>query len=554
MSILIVTSRSPAALEALAAPEGRPLVIHPVDFGPQVVTADVTAVILDGVGADPWLRDAVAGRGLNALAIGASVFGVEALNQVTPGEVIVTDAGSGHPLAERLDRQFAVVDGFTPLRLADAPAAEETAATVVMTVNHRFVEWPTLVAGTWGRGRFVVSGLGRFDSALASPVVAALLRRALRPGLPQTSRPSLGLGVAGYGRFGGMGTIHGRAAMAVDGLSFVATCDRDPERRKAAEHDFPGIGVHATIEDLAADDDVEIAVVATPPASHFHDVLALLGAGKHVVCEKPLCLTAAEADELMAEAGRCERLLTVNQNRRFDADYLAIRRAITEGLLGEVFNIETFVGGFEHPCRAWHSEESISGGMAYDWGSHHIDWIVQLMGSQPTAVSAVGHKRVWHDVTNLDQIRVRMGWDDGREAQFVCSDVAAVRPPKFYVQGTAATLVGTYRPLRFEHVDRVAGYQVDVPHHAEAPAEIRLACPRTGVGLSETILPTAAAPEYAFHRNLVDHLQLGDPVAVTAASVREVIAVLEAANHSVAAGGAAIALERRDGPALNRKG
>ena len=106
--------------------------------------------------------------------------------------------------------------------------------------------------------------------------------------------------------------------------------------------------------------------------------------------------------------------LTVNQNRRWDADFVAVQRAVQAGLLGDLFNVETFVGGFEHPCRAWHSEESVSGGAVYDWGSHHVDWIVQLIGGPPSTVTCHGHKRVWHDVTNLDQLRVRLAWPDGR--------------------------------------------------------------------------------------------------------------------------------------------
>ncbi|MGH3851040.1 MAG: Gfo/Idh/MocA family protein, partial [Pseudonocardiaceae bacterium] len=173
----------------------------------------------------------------------------------------------------------------------------------------------------------------------------------------------------------------------------------------------------------------------------------------------------------------------------------------------------------------------------YDWGSHHIDWILQLLGSTPSVVSATGHKRVWHDVTNHDQIRVRMTWPDGREAQFLCSDIAAVRPPKLYVQGTGGTIAGSYRPVRFERIDPAGGYQMQEAHHAEAPADLRLVRHQTRVGLVEGLLPLAPSNPYAFHRNLADHLLLGDPLAVSVASVRETVAVLEAATTSSAQGG-----------------
>jgi len=344
-----------------------------------------------------------------------------------------------------------------------------------------------------------------------------------------------------------MGEAHGRAATAVEGLELVAAVDPDGERRKAAEQRFPGIRTSGSLDDLLADGDVELAVVATPPSSHASLALRLLRAGRHVALEKPMCLTVAEADELVATADVEGRMLTVHQNRRWDPDYLALRRAVDGGLLGEVFNVETFVGSFEHPCRAWHSEDTVSGGAVYDWGSHHVDWILQLLGSTPATVTTTAHKRVWHDVTNLDQLRVRMTWADGREAQFLQSDIAAVRPPKFWVQGTAGTLVGHYRPLVAERVDRGLGYLREESHHAEAPAAIAVTRYESGYGLTETALPPVPVAPFPFHRNLADHLHLGEPLAVGPASVRAVVAVLEA-SHRVGAGGGTVELAEGGSP------
>lgn len=216
---------------------------------------------------------------------------------------------------------------------------------------------------------------------------------------------------------------------------------------------------------------------------------------------------------------------------------MALRRAVDAGLLGELFNVETFVGGFEHPCRAWHSDVAVSGGAVYDWGSHHVDWILQLLGSAPARVTTFGHKRVWHDVTNLDQLRLHMSWQDGREAEFFQSDIAGVRRPKFFVQGTAGTLVGRYRPLSFDRIEPGHGLVTERPHHAEAPAELILARYESGYGLTETRLPAAPGRPFAFHRNLADHLHLGEPLAVTPESIRAVVSVLEASQRSSDEGG-----------------
>jgi predicted dehydrogenase len=287
---------------------------------------------------------------------------------------------------------------------------------------------------------------------------------------------------------------------------------------------------------------VDVAVVATPPVHHAALGLALLRAGKHVVLEKPMALRAEDADALLAAAAETGRCLTVHQSRRWDTDWLALHRAVDAGLLGEVFNVETFVGGFDHPCRAWHSEEAVSGGAVFDWGSHHVDWILHLLGGPPAEVAATAHKRVWMDVTNADQVTVRMRWDDGREASFRQSDVAARRPPKFYVQGTAGTLEGWYRPLHHETLEPGRGYVSRWSHHAEAPVTLHLSRYEGGYGIVEQVLPPAPHPGWAFHRNLADHLLLGEPLAVPPEESRDVVAVLEAAHRSAATGGGPVTL------------
>ena len=522
----------------------------------------VDAVIIDGhpaarpaeelAGLAKWVED-----GGSLLAIGAAphgrdgfwagLLGVTADTPHPVGEWFakVSEAshhehrhGASSHLTQRLDSEFPVVDRFEPLRLEEGAGAQ-----VLVGVSISFLDHAAITERSVGAGRVVTSGFGITDQALLVPAVATLLRRALRPaGAAHCCGRVLGLGVVGYGPFGGMGYYHGTAARSTPGLEFVATCDPSADRRKAAEADFTGVRAYEHVDELAGDDDVEIAVIATPPAFHAELALRLLRAGKHVACEKPLCLTVAEADLLIATAAEHGRVLTVNQNRRWDPDFVAIRRAVAGGLLGEVFNIETFVGGYEHPCRAWHSEESVSGGAVYDWGSHHVDWILQLMGEPPITVQTIGHKRVWHDITNLDQLRVRLAFADGREAEFFQSDIAAVRRPKFYVQGTAGTLVGHYRPVTFERIEPGRGFVSETAHHAEAPAELTLARYESGYGLTETHLPVAPERRFAFHANLADHLHLGEPLAVTPESVRRVIAVLEAAHLSGADGGRTLAL------------
>jgi predicted dehydrogenase len=539
---LLILSNRPAAWPGRAVvPDGEPL--------PALGAFD--AIVVDGLPAArpaaelTTLRDAVeAGTPLVAVAVAldegegfwADLLGVRSEPAVPAGEYFGRIAeGAGGGLGTRLGGEFAFVDRFRPLSAVDA--------TPVVTASIGYRDRALVTVARRGAGRVVACALGADDGVLRVAPLSTLLARAMAPEPAATTGRDLGVAIVGYGPYGGMGWYHGLGIAATSGLELVAVVDPSDERRKAAGDDFPGLTAYASVDDLLADDDVDLAIVATPPSAHFELTRALLRSGKHVACEKPLCLTAAEADELIATAASAGRVLTVHQNRRWDADFLAVRRAVDAGLLGDLFNVETFVGGFEHPCRAWHSDVALSGGAVYDWGSHHVDWILQLLGADGLRrVTTVGHKRVWHDVTNLDQLRLHLSWDDGREAEFFQSDVAAVRRPKFYVQGTAGTLVGEYRPLTLERIEAGRGYVADRPHHAEAPADLTLARYESGYGLTSTSLPVAPEQRHAFHRNLADHLHLGEPLAVTAESVRAVVAVLEASQRSSDEGGRVIEL------------
>jgi len=518
---------------------------------PGLLTTDrFDAVVADGTAesaADDTSPDgtatverAVAGGTPLLLLVGATtpgewceLAGVRPAGSEPFGEWFLKTAFTGNELTRRLPEEFAVADSLERLELSKDAVA-------LLHVNIGFRDHAVAAERQVGHGRVVSVGLAGAGRGGFAPDVAQLLRRALVR-QPEASR-SFGLGILGYGPYGGMGLYHGLAARATDGLELVAACDADPGRLKAAEEEFPGLRTSVTADDLAADDDVKVVVVATPPVTHFALGLAMLRAGKHVVLEKPMCLTLAEADQLMAAAGEQGVALTVHQSRRFDADFVVVKRLVDSGELGEVFNVETFVGGFEHPCRAWHSEVEVSGGAVYDWGSHHLDWILQLMGGFPASLSAHGHKRVWRDVTNLDQVRVRLAWSDGREAEFVQSDVAGIRRPKFFVQGTKGTLAAWYRPLVFERLEPGVGYVGEHSHHAEAPVELSVALYEPGLGLRESRLRPARVDRYAFHRNLADHLQFGEPLAVTPESVRRVVALLEAAQRSTDSGNVTIPL------------
>jgi predicted dehydrogenase len=452
-----------------------------------------------------------------------------------------------HPTAEwfvtLMARSEAVrLDGEVPVSSTVrtlTPLADDVRVTATTNVAMR--PRPVITVRSVGCGRVVASGVADLERVIAHPTLGRFVLRLMRQDRPDAPR-EIGVAIVGYGPHGGMGYVHGLACAETDGLRLAAAVDNVPERLAAATSDFPDIRPYPDATSLVGDGAVELVIVATPPTSHAAIALEMLRAGRHVVLEKPMCLTAGEADQLIAEAERWDRVLTVHQSRRWDRDFMALREIVSGGRIGEVFNIETFVGGFDHPCRLWHSDELVSGGAIFDWGSHHVDWMLALYGSPPARVLASAHKRAWHDVTNADQMTIWMQWIDGREATFRQSDLAAIRRPKFYVQGTAGTIEGRYRPLVTETVVPGRGYSEHRDHHAEAPVTLHIARYDGPGRLIEESVPPAAGAGWAFHRNLADHLLLGEPLAVPPSQSRDVVAVLEAAHRSAAAGGILVEL------------
>lgn len=473
--------------------------------------------------------------GTNLLILGLTRSGSslwQELTGVTPvdcrpdGEWFFKTSASS-PLTRRLPAEFAAVGTLTSYEVHDGTE-------VLLATSIAYTDRTTAAVRRLPRATVCTLGLDPTSEHISQDL-AAIVRRATMTGGSRESfkeGAELGVGIVGYGPFGGMGSYHAAAASEVPGLNLVAVVDKDPERRKAAEQEFPYVRTYSAVGELAQDDDVDICIVATPPVNHAEISMTLLDANKHVISEKPMCLNLKDAKGLISKAKAMDRMLSVNQNRRWDRDFRAIAKAVSDRKVGNLFNIETFVGGFEHPCRAWHSEESVSGGAIFDWGSHHIDWITQLYGSTPAKVSMTQHKRVWHDVTNVDQIRVHMLWHDGREAQFFQSDIAAIRKPKYFIQGTSGTIIGNYRQIIEETVVLPFGYQEREYHYAEAPATLRLSRYESEAGLIDESIPLEKPNKFAFHKNIVDHLLLGEPLAVDPESVAATIAILEAAQYS----------------------
>ena len=147
------------------------------------------------------------------------------------------------------------------------------------------------------------------------------------------------------------------------------------------------------------------------------------------------------------------------------------------------------------------------------------------------------HKRVWHDVTNADQERIQIRFSEGQEAEFIHSDIAAARKPKWYLLGKEGAIVGDWRDVTSYEIDPVLYFRRhDIPATEMAP-DLTIHC-RHHDGNIVRIKPSIPArDQYPFHSNLADHLMWGEPIAAPLADSVKVVAILEAAARSMANGG-----------------
>ncbi len=186
-----------------------------------------------------------------------------------------------------------------------------------------------------------------------------------------------GIAIIGYG---GMGSWHCVKIGKVEALELTGIYDILEERRLAAEE--KGIHAYNSLEELLADPEVTIVTVAVPNHLHKPICMQAMEAGKHVVCEKPVALHSKELEEMIAASRKYGVHFTVHQNRRWDEDYLTMKRIYEEGTLGKVFRIESRVHGSRGIPGDWRARKEFGGGMVLDWGVHLLDQILQIVNKK----------------------------------------------------------------------------------------------------------------------------------------------------------------------------
>jgi len=328
----------------------------------------------------------------------------------------------------------------------------------------------------------------------------------------------IGCAIIGYGATFNFGWIHARWIQGVPGLRLLAICDKDPHRAAQASKDFPEVDVYRDLPQVLDREDIDLISVVTPHNTHARLAMECLKAGKHTIVEKPMCLNTAEATAMIEIAEEAGKSLAVFHNRRHDGNVRAIKEVIEKGLIGEVFDIQLSACGYGRPGEWWRSRKEVSGGLFYDWGSHAIDWVLSMVPCAIRQVVGFFHKLVWYDVSNEDQTRAIILFENGTVADITQSSIAYAGRPLWRILGTKGAIVDTGE-------DAIKGYCQELI--GPPGGSFKLV---TSSG--ERDVPYMESDWITYYADMASHLLRGTPIPVSGEEGRRVIGVLETAERS----------------------
>jgi predicted dehydrogenase len=158
--------------------------------------------------------------------------------------------------------------------------------------------------------------------------------------------------------------------------------------------DHPHVRVVPDLEEACAGEDIGLVVIASPNLTHAPLAHAALARGKHVVVDKPFTLDIAEARAVVAHADEAQRVVSVFQNRRWDADFLTLRSLVDNGVLGEVSEFHSHFDRYRPEVTdRWRERDQPGSGIWFDLGPHLLDQAVQLFGPPQSVFADIGKQR-----------------------------------------------------------------------------------------------------------------------------------------------------------------
>ena len=268
-------------------------------------------------------------------------------------------------------------------------------------------------------------------------------------------------------------------------------------------------------------------MIATPHDTHAELAIRSLDAGKHCVVDKVMALTSDEADAMIAARDRGGRMLSVFHNRRWDWDFLTVKKLLADGAIGRPLHIESSVCRYAPP-RGWRGSAHAAGTVLHDWGAHLVDQALQLGFGPCRRVSAWLIPAPWPGVDTGGHGRIMLEFDNNVFVHIESSRICRIDRPRWWILGSAGGFVKhgidpQEQALRDGDIDRAQ----------EPPDQIgRIRTANQNGETEEALYPTTQGHWDSCYRNIAEHLLASAPLLVTAEEGREVVRLLEAAEHS----------------------
>ncbi len=332
---------------------------------------------------------------------------------------------------------------------------------------------------------------------------------------------------------GGISTQHIEAMRATDGASLVAVTSASAEKARSAAERW-GVEWTATVDELLAREDIDAIAVTTPSGFHAEVALAALRHGKHVIVEKPLALSVADADALIAEGRRADRLISAVSQRRFEPAVSAARAAIQSGALGPISLIIAESLNYRpqsyYDSAAWRGTRALDGGVLMNQAIHEIDLVCWFGG--PVASVAAHIATVGHEMEAEDTATVSLRFAGGGLGEIVATTCAT---PGFDQE---IRVYGAAGHIRIVGEEPVAWVVPGVP----APAPEALVPDVDPSTLAAATWGTDSIGHMRQYADFIDAIRTGRQPSVSGEDARRAVAVVNAAYESDRTG-RAVALE-----------
>ncbi len=324
--------------------------------------------------------------------------------------------------------------------------------------------------------------------------------------------------------YGGMGSWHVEKLSTMKEVNILGIYDIKEERREAARK--AGLHAYESLEALLGDERVELVTIATPNDIHRPLAIQAMKAGKHVISEKPVTLSSTDLQAMIDASRQYGRLFTVHQNRRWDEDFLSVKRILAENSLGKVFNIESRVHGSRGVPGDWRNTASQGGGMILDWGVHLLDQILQLVDEPIVSVyCTVSH--VTNDEVD-DGFKTIITFGSGLTAHVEVGTSNFINMPRWYVQGNNGTAIINDWAMNGEIVKVSDWEKRDAVPVVTAAGLTKTMAPRTSETIRRYELPRVDADVRDFYRNVIGAIHGECKQLVTHEQMMRVMRLMEA--------------------------